>query len=124
MDKSLFVCSWVYSFEVNQSIGAVCIFGKFNNPRNSLLQGHNEVIFYIDKTNVRKISQCQKVSTLSSRPILKDFPACHHMRCHRFILNSTGTERVTTHYHHIIKKKVTRGIVCDKSFSVPKIQCS
>ena len=100
MVKSIFVYSWVYSFEVNQSIGTVCIFGKFINPRNSLLQGHNEVIFYIDKTNVSIVSQCQKVSTLSSRPILKDFPARYHtryhMRYHRFILNSTGTECVTT----------------------------
>ena len=51
-----------------------------------------------------------KVLTLSSRPILKDFPMryhmCYHIRYHRFILNSTGTEHVTTRYHHIIKKKV------------------
>ena len=96
----------MFSNEVNQSIGTVFIFGKFINPRNSLFQGHNEVIFYIDKTNVSIISQCQKVSILSSRPNLKDFPTRYHMRYHRFILNSTGTERVTTRYHHIIKKKV------------------
>ena len=106
MVKSLFVYSWVHSFEVIQSIGTVFIFGKFINPRNSLLQGHNEVILYIDKTNDSIISQCQKVSTLSSRPILKDFPTRYHTCYHRFILNSTGTERITTRYHHIIKKKV------------------
>ena len=110
MVKSLFVYSWVFSYEVNQSIGTVFIFGKFINPRNSLFQGHNEVIFYIDKINVSIISQCQKVSTLSSRPILEDFPTRYHMRYHmrynRFIFNSTGTERITTRYHDIIKKKV------------------
>ena len=111
MAKSLFVYSWVYSFEVNRSIGTVFIFSKFINPRNSLLQWHNEVILYIDKTNV---SICQKVSTLSSGEILKDFPTCKKALPHalpymcydRFILNSTGTEVVTTHYHHIVKKKV------------------
>ena len=82
MVKSLFVYSYVFSFEVNQSIGTVFIFGKFINPRNSLFQGHNEVIFYIDKTNVSIINQCQNVSKLSSSPILKDFPMRYHALPH------------------------------------------
>ena len=54
MVKSLFVYSWVFSFEVNQSINRDSVyFRQVHQPKKLLiLQGHIEVISYIDKTNV------------------------------------------------------------------------